>query len=378
MRYFRRRDFDKPPLGLPLAGNNLAIGLQIAAILNEAGSGGPWVSLGSPITKVYNLVGRNHGTGAGILGASPPNHNWVTTLQGSGFLNQSASSGGAIDFGPISNYQSFANGITVIVLAGWSTPGATQRAVIAYDGSNLPFSTGLDTSSGKWFTNFTTTGGTQTLLISLPSHGSNPNFMDNVAWTYDNATVKGYLNGILKNSAAINQNLSFVNTVHINLTGSSVVNNVNDQAPVTAFYVWNRALTAAEIQQVYLDPYWALVPPTRSWRTGKFNNPPPPPPPPSTPTAFTGSPITSFGRVGKGAIKQTLIEVPEMQSFEDVRQVMAKALNDLQLHIASQLPVTNHQGLRLTNVSPPIAADDVVTLKYLQSIYVPPGTSTKT
>lgn len=66
-------------------------------------------------------------------------------------------------------------------------------------------------------------------------------------------------------------------------------------------------------------------------------------------------------------INQKLIVVPQMTSFEEVQQAMAKALNDLQTSICNQLPITNYQNKRITNVGPPQAPDDAVTLKYIQS-----------
>lgn len=66
-------------------------------------------------------------------------------------------------------------------------------------------------------------------------------------------------------------------------------------------------------------------------------------------------------------INQKLVTIPAMNSFDEVRQVMAQALAQVQANIANQLPVTNMQGKQLTNVGLPVAADDAVTLKYLQS-----------
>lgn len=51
---------------------------------------------------------------------------------------------------------------------------------------------------------------------------------------------------------------------------------------------------------------------------------------------------------------------------------MAKAFADMQNGIAKQMPLTDMQGKRLSNVGAPLAPDDAVTLKYLQSNQLPP------
>lgn len=68
-----------------------------------------------------------------------------------------------------------------------------------------------------------------------------------------------------------------------------------------------------------------------------------------------------------GVLTQHPVVVPEMSSFEDVRQAIANVFATFQQSLHSQFPLTNFQGKRITNVAPPTSADDVVTLKYLQS-----------
>lgn len=66
-------------------------------------------------------------------------------------------------------------------------------------------------------------------------------------------------------------------------------------------------------------------------------------------------------------MNKKLISIPELHTLDDVRQVLAKTVNDLQTSIISQLPIVDYAGERIQNVGAPQAADDVVTLKFLQS-----------
>lgn len=66
-------------------------------------------------------------------------------------------------------------------------------------------------------------------------------------------------------------------------------------------------------------------------------------------------------------MNKKLISIPELHTLDDVRQVLAKTVNDLQTSIISQLPIVDYAGARIQNVGAPQAADDVVTLKFLQS-----------
>jgi len=74
-------------------------------------------------------------------------------------------------------------------------------------------------------------------------------------------------------------------------------------------------------------------------------------------------------------LKKVVITIPPMSTFEDVRQVMAKVLSDFQDQLLAQFPIVNYGGRRLQNVGVPQAADDVVTLKYLEGVQPQPQTT---
>lgn len=74
-------------------------------------------------------------------------------------------------------------------------------------------------------------------------------------------------------------------------------------------------------------------------------------------------------------LNKVLITIPEMQSFEDVRTVLGRVIDELQTRLLNQFPITNYQGHRISNVAVPVGADDVVTLRYLQGDKLPPQTT---
>lgn len=65
------------------------------------------------------------------------------------------------------------------------------------------------------------------------------------------------------------------------------------------------------------------------------------------------------------------IYIPPFETLEGARQVLSQQLQSLQQNIASQLPLTDFNGSRLSNVGPPQQMNDAVTLGYLQQLFVP-------
>lgn len=288
MRRVYRGLATKPPLGTFLAGSHLAMGLQIAAVCNESATDGPLQGgVTSPVIYLHNLLNRNHGKGSGTMGGSPPFSAWSPThgyggQNVIGFRNVNGA-GGAVDFGPVSNYPTF-SAITCLALcaSSGSSIGSTRRVVLSYDGATDNFSIGQDAASNKWFGEILTAGGLQSLFIGPPTHPSDLKYVDFVGFTYDGATFRPYLNGIPQATTAVNSAIALVGTVHILLSGNLNASNANSDGNITAFYLWNRTLTAAQMQQLYVDPYWGLVP--RPWRRGEF-------PPPVGPAPASALPI---------------------------------------------------------------------------------------
>lgn len=69
------------------------------------------------------------------------------------------------------------------------------------------------------------------------------------------------------------------------------------------------------------------------------------------------------------------IYIPPFEDLAGARQVLSQQLQNLQQSIASQLPLTDFNGSRLTNVGPPQQMNDAVTLGYLQQLFIPQSAS---
>jgi hypothetical protein len=70
-------------------------------------------------------------------------------------------------------------------------------------------------------------------------------------------------------------------------------------------------------------------------------------------------------RTDNPPLQKVGITVPPMTSFVEVRQVLTQLITDFQSQLIEQFPITNYEGRRISNVGVPVAADDVVTLRYL-------------
>lgn len=363
MKLLRPRGLYKPPCGSVLIHNNLANGLQIAAILNEGGG------IMDSVGVVRNLITRHN---ASVVQSIGPNIGslWLPTKQGVGFINRNTGTSGALDFGAISTYPSFASAVTMIVTAARYSPSSVSRVFVCANGSTGTMSQIVQSTTPTWDLYMSTASGLKGPFSLTPSQPGDPRFCDMIALTYDGVTLKGYLNGISKVSSTINSAISVDTSAHILLSGWNGSSGQNHAAPITVAYMWNRALNAGEIQQVYLNPYWVLTPGLGFYRGITASAPIPP-----TPTPSGGQDIPLIGNYAQSksgfGINQKIIAIPEMSSFEEVRQVIARAVGELQNHIATQLPIIDYKQRKITNVAPPTEADDVVTLKYLQSVQLP-------
>lgn len=273
MRFGYPRGVSKPQLGSQIYGNNFACGLQIAALLNEYGTAGPIVLTASPVFKAFNLLNRHHGLGTGTIGPSAPQNNWANAIQGRGFINNSASLGGAIDFGAINIYPSFANGISIVLLAAWDPAigGFNERILNSGNGGSLNIVLQMNHTTAHWEGGIIASGTSAGVTFGVPKFPSNINWMDFIAYTYDGVTARGYLNGINTVNSVINKAIVFPDaTQTIQLGGTSLVNNENSRAPIGLFCLWNRVLSYAEIQQLYQDPHFSLVAPPLNWRSKRI------------------------------------------------------------------------------------------------------------
>lgn len=249
----------KPQLGFTFdGGSSLSQGLKLFALLNEYATGGPLLTVASPVAKIQNLLGRNHGSGAGIIGPSFPQQNWTISQQGPAFVNNSTGTSGAIDFGPLSNFGTFPQITFAVMAAVDQTHTTVARTFICSNGSTGSF--GIDSKQGstQWETFVLCLSG-NVVANGTPSHNANGRFCDLVVVTYDGTTLKCYVNGLLSVSTVGSSATNFDSTAHVLLSGWLGSANQNHTAPITMAGLWNRVLTYAEIQKLYLDPYWAAV-----------------------------------------------------------------------------------------------------------------------
>lgn len=65
------------------------------------------------------------------------------------------------------------------------------------------------------------------------------------------------------------------------------------------------------------------------------------------------------------------ILIPQIESFEDVRQVLGQQMQAQQQALVSSLPVTDYGGTRISNIGSPQQTNDAVNLGYLHSVIVP-------
>lgn len=256
----RRGRWEKPPLGAQIEwGAPLANSLRIAALINEGGG-----------KYLHNAVGSARGqASAGVIFA---------LLRGSDPWGAWAQNGYTL------KGWFFGSG------AGLACPGAVSAAVICRFPSDFEYgpllfargtiSSGLpgnmpQVASGDWgiyaarvpYSPWTpylgvwvnTAAGYQYLTFTPPA--SQPAL---VGFTYDGITLAAYLNGRIVASSTINSPV-VTGSYEVILGGEDGDGNQAWNANIYAAYLWGRALSPAEMEQLWEQPYSAVTIPVRRW-----------------------------------------------------------------------------------------------------------------
>lgn len=71
------------------------------------------------------------------------------------------------------------------------------------------------------------------------------------------------------------------------------------------------------------------------------------------------------------ALRLPAVLVPQIGSWEEVRQAFSQQLNQLQQNISSQFPIVDYGGSRVQNVGSPQQLGDAVNLGYLHGVLLP-------
>ncbi|MGD0012802.1 MAG: LamG-like jellyroll fold domain-containing protein [Bryobacteraceae bacterium] len=247
--------WEKPPVGTQIEGGApLAKDLRIAALINEGG-------------------GRNLWNAVGLVAAF---------LQG-GY----SPARGADGFGPWAYYPSSDNAWSFGAGAVLACPGSVSAAVVCDVPGDLEFGPllfargtitscyyGSPVASGDWgiygargpAPNYTpylgvwidTAAGQQYLTFSVPPSPAL------IGFTYDGATLIAYVNGQRVASSTINWPL-VTGSYALLLGGEASGVNQCWNVRLYAAYLWGRALSPSEMQQLWERPYTSLTVPLRRW-----------------------------------------------------------------------------------------------------------------
>lgn len=248
--------WEKPPVGAQIQwGAPLAKDLRIAALINEGGGRNLWNAVG--LVAAFLQGGNDPTRGADGFGLwAYYRYNDAAWSFGAGALLACPGSvsaavicdvPGDLEFGPLL----FARGTitscyygTPVASGDWGIYGARGPAP-----NYTPY-------LGIWIH---TAAAQQYLTFDVSA--SNPSL---IGFTYDGMTLAAYINGRQVASSAINSPL---------LTGSNAVllggqpSGVNQiwNARLYAAYLWGRALSPSEMQQLWERPYSSVTVPLRRW-----------------------------------------------------------------------------------------------------------------
>jgi hypothetical protein len=229
--------WQKPPLGaLPLSGHPLSQGLVGAWLMNE-GAG----------SKVYDLSG--YGNTGTFQGTAP---SWKAGQYGS-----VVSLPGTDEYINVPNSSSLDITGSQITLSLHFKPKFTDA--IAYEQLLIDKTTGnnqafrlmwLDSITSFRFRLFTTSG---TVNCDVLFTGWDADETYHLAATYDGTTMSVYWDGVLKQTAAQTGTItSSSDPVVLGWNSNGVTYVIADYETAS---IYNRALTASEIAQLYLEPF---------------------------------------------------------------------------------------------------------------------------
>lgn len=251
---------EKPPVGSVLdAGHPLAKDLVVCALFNEGGG-----------IKVHNCANPN------IVGTadSPTQVVWSNLVHSSGQMcgriggpgvwSGSGPGVGMFDFGTYPSYFENLKQFTFGIIAGFDSDSAQAHTALELSSgsstSQRVFSMFNSGNPALWFGG-PSNGSSFTFVSMTPVDGQSGNGLSSPefpVWTWDGATLRGYLNGLLKGSSAFT---GLANPAGVHLTiGNRIGGNASFPwvEPIYAVYFWRRALSAAEVQWLYTDP-WVMI-----------------------------------------------------------------------------------------------------------------------
>ncbi len=221
----------KPMLGQMINwAHPLAKGLVGCWIMNE-GSG----------DRIYDISGnRNNGD----FGGNP--------LWNPGDRGQALAFDGANDYVVIADSASL-NTITAITLSAWIKSSDIDGWIVGKDnvGAIRPYSVRRYDVAGDSIIRFGIDTGATVFLNGLIDMSDTQWVF--VAATYDGVNMKIYIDGIFDTSVGETGNIR-VNTdpVHIGIRGGGALPFNGD---ISSIMIWNRALSAQEVSQLYYEPY---------------------------------------------------------------------------------------------------------------------------
>lgn len=272
MLQLSRKWSTRPPSGSQLnAGHPLTRGMVGCWLFNE----------GAGMT-VYDLLGQNDGTIT-----NPPSSGqgglWVPMPGGPGQLTGIAMQG-------INNFPA-----TTVTVNNplFGSPACASIVCIAYPLSDVGHFNPIaswgggvvqveydfnNLTAGFWGTQDLGSGNTRDLVIGTPGQynrlAMHSVYVVDPLGTVGTAGLSGYLNGVLAGTVSSTGSTFWPDAGTTTTFGGG-------NAIIGQVIFYNRALTYAEAQQLYVEPYCFVLPPNLPRSRYFFYTPPPPPPPAS-------------------------------------------------------------------------------------------------
>lgn len=173
-----------------------------------------------------------------------------------GFMSNGS---GSVDCSYTAGTQWFpVNGYTFMVFGNW--PAGGTYITSGYQGGNQESTFYLSTSLVRFFVGHGA-GATRDLSVGTPSTDGTPMM---AVGTWDGATLSTYKDGKFVASGSVSGSFAFSGGMRLHGRGDGGGSGLTSASAYTrAFAVWNRALSAFEIEQLYNDPFALVRRPSR-------------------------------------------------------------------------------------------------------------------